>query len=1032
MLNQFVEFILKQRIFIIILTILIICYGVYAWLNIDIDAFPDVTNVQVMILTESAGLAAVDVERQVTYPIEWQMSGLPFVRQVRSLSKSGLSQVIIIFEDDVDIYFARQIVSERLQMARQNLPEGVEPELGPISTGLGEIYQYTLSSDKKNLMELRTIQDWLIAPLLRTIPGVTEVNSFGGFVKQFHAEVAPEKLTKYGLTLREIYEAVQRNNSNAAGNYIVKGWEQSYVRSIGLLTNIGDIENIVLTAEKGTPVFLRDVAEVKTGEETRQGAVTRDGKGDTVAGMVIMLKGSNSKDVVDRVKAKIPQIQAELDKEGVKIDTFYDRTSLIQACIDTVSSALFLGSLLVIAILFIFLWSFRAGLITTLSLPLCALITFIMMKSAGMSANLMSLGGLAIAIGMIADSSIVITENIIRHLSESRAGEHNLVFIATRATKEVIKPILFAVLIIIIVFFPLFTFEQTEGKMFAPLATTICFAMFSSLLVGLVIIPVMCTIVLGKRTKETGDSVVVKSIKKIYQPALLYSMHHKKLVLLVVFVLFFLSLFLLGRLGTEFIPQLDEGSIAVNIVRLPSASLEGSTIVAQELERRILKFPEVKTVVSKTGRAEISEDPMGPEQNDLYIMLKDKSEWRSGISKETLVKNISAEINKVPGLRASFSQPIALRVNELISGVKSDLAIKIFGDDLDVLQENGVKISQIMAETQGSSDVKLEQVSGFSQINIEIDRLAIAQHKLSIDDINEVIETAVGGKIATYISEGRKRFAVRIRFLFEKRKDLRALENILIPTPEGYQVTLGHIARIKELEGPAQISHEDNLRRIVVECNIRGRDTGGFVKEIQEKVKSIEKALPPGYIIQYGGQFENQQRVQKRLMLIVPVSLLLIFLLLFFSFGSIKSALLVILNVPFSLVGGVFALYLSGQYLSVPSSVGFIALFGIAVLNGVLLVSYIIQLAREGLLLEEAIIKGALLRIRPVLMTASVASFGLVPLLFSSGPGSEIQRPLATVVIGGLITSTILTLFVLPTIFHWFHKNEYGENATAD
>ena len=1021
MVERFVNFIFSQRTLITLLTCLVIAIGIYSWWTLDVDAFPDVTNIQVMILTESQGLAAVDVEQQITYPIEWQMAGLPHVREVRSLSKAGLSQVVIIFEDFVDIYFARQIVNERLQLARENLPEGVSPELGPISTGLGEIYQYTLRSDQKELMELRTIQDWMVAPQLRTIPGVTEVNSFGGFVKQYHVEVSPEKLTKFGLTLRDVLVAIQENNANAPGNFIVKGWEQSYVRSIGLIGSISDLEQIALKSEGGTPVFLKDVGEVKVGPETRQGAVTRDGKGETVAGMVIMLKGANSKNVVDEVKAKIPRIQATLEKEGVRIEPFYDRTSLIKACVETVSTALMVGGVLVVAVLFLFLWNIRAGIITASALPLSALLTFIFMKWQGISANLMSLGGLAIAIGMIVDSSIVVTENIVRHLSENDPGKRDLLSIASQSTREVVRPILFAVLIIIIVFFPLFTLEQTEGKMFRPLAIVICLAMLASLFVGLVIVPVLCSLFL-KRAEGERENVVMKAMKALYRPLLQAAMRYRKSILAGAAVLFFVSVFLAFRLGTEFIPSLDEGSIAINVVRLPSASLEGSKTVVEEIERQMMMLPEVKTVVSKTGRAEISEDPMGPEQNDIFVMLKEKDRWRSGTSKETLIGEMSTILNRIPGIRPSFSQPIALRVNELISGVKSDLAIKIFGDDLELLRENGVRISEILAETRGAQDVKLEQIAGFSHVNVEIDRSSIARHKINVSDINETIETAVGGRIASWLIEGRMKFAILLRFPYEERKDIQSMENILIPSPEGYQVPLKQLARIGEMEGPAQISHEDNLRRIVAECNIRNRDAGSFVREVQGKVKSIEKSLPSGYFIEYGGQFENQQRAQKKLMLIVPLSVLLIFFLLYVSFGSVKPAILVILNVPFAMAGGVFSLYLSNQYLSVPSSIGFIALFGIAVLNGIILISFIRDQASGGLPLEEAIVKGSLLRLRPVLMTALTAALGLIPLILSSGSGSEIQRPLATVVIGGLITSTVLTLLVLPAIYPWFHS----------
>lgn len=1023
MLERFVDIIFKQRILILFLTLLIIGVGIYSWQTLDIDAFPDVTNVQVMVLTESPGLAAVDVEQQITYPIEWQMSGLPYVRLIRSLSKSGLSQVVIVFEDFVDIYFARQVVHERLQMAKESLPEGVHPELGPISTGLGEIYQYTLESNEKDLMALRTIQDWLVAPQLRSIPGVTEVNSFGGFVKQYQIEVSPEKLIKFGLSLRDILDSIQKNNANAPGGFIVKGWEQSSVRSIGLIGNISDIENIVLKSEQGTPVLLKDIADIKVGGETRQGAVTRDGKGETVAGMVIMLKGANSRNLVQKVKAKIPQIQAMLDKEGISINTFYDRTSLIQACVQTMSNALFMGGFLVIIIVFFFLWNFRAGLITTLSLPLCAALTFIAMKWMGISANLMSLGGLAISIGMIVDSSIVVTENTVRHLSSENTAKDPLTFIVARSTKEVIKPIFFAILIIIIVFLPLFTLEQTEGKMFRPLALTICLAMLASLIVGLISVPVLCSLFL-KRNENDREGFFIRNLKKLYQPLLLAAMRHRIVIVLVAVGLFLLSVLMAFRLGTEFIPTLDEGSIAVNVVRLPSASLEGSKIVVQEIERQIMKIPEVKTVVSKTGRAEISEDPMGPEQNDIFIMLKNNGEWRSGIRKDDLIEEISAILSQIPGIRPSFSQPIALRVNELISGVKSDLAIKIFGDDLDILRENGVKISQVLAGMRGVSDVKLEQVSGYSHVNVKIDRTEIARHEINVSDVNDTIETAVGGKITSWLIEGRERFAILVRFPYEKRKDISALENILIPSSKGYQVPLKQLANIGEIEGPAQISHEKSMRRIVVECNIRDRDTGSFVKEVQQKIKGVEQALPAGYFIEFGGQFENQQRAQKRLMLIVPLSVLLILLLLYASFGSFKPALLVILNVPFALIGGVFSLYVSNQYLSVSSSVGFIALFGIAVLNGVLLVSFFRNLREGGLPLEEAIIQGSVLRLRPVLMTALTTAFGFIPLILSMGSGSEIQRPLATVVIGGLITSTCLTLLVLPAIYPWFQGKE--------
>jgi cobalt-zinc-cadmium resistance protein CzcA len=1022
MLEKMIQLVMRQRIMILLFTAVVMIAGVYSWQTIEIDAFPDATNVQVMILVEAPGLATVDVEQQITYPIESNMGGLPNVKQVRSLSKAGLAQVVVIFEDFVDIYFARQVVGERLIAAKESLPEGIEPELGPVSTGLGEIYQYTLESSTHTPMELRTIQDWVIAPQLRTIQGVTEINSFGGFVKQFHVLVKPDMLLKYGISLSQVFEAVEKNNANAGGSYILHGWEQSYVRSVGLFTGISDIEKIVLKAKDGTPVLLKDVADVEIGPETRQGAVTRDGKGESVAGMVIMLKGANSKDVVDRVKKKIPEIQANLQKEGVKLNTFYDRTSLIQACVDTVSSSLLEGGILVIIVLFIFLWDFRSGLVIALSLPVSVLMTFIMMRWAGISANLMTLGGMAIALGKVADAGIIVTENIVRHMAEETKEPVTKLKRIENALKEVAGPITFAMLIIIIVFSPLFALQQIEGKMFKPLAVTNTLLLVAALFTGLFIIPVLCYYLL-KEGKET-KSFLMRIIERIYQPVLRWAMGHAAVLVVVAVAMLGGSLYLLSKMGTEFIPQLDEGSIAINIVRLPSASLEGSKTVASEIEKRLVKIPEVTAVVSKTGRAEISEDPMGPEQTDVCIMLKNKKEWRSGITKQDLVKEISEEIDKMPGLRASFSQPIALRVNELISGVKSDVAVKIFGDDIDLLQKAGAQVSEVLSATKGAVDVKLEQVSGFFQLNVEINRADIARHGINVSDINDVIETAVGGKTATRLVEGRTSFAVVVRFPYESRKDIAALEGMLIPSPSGYMVPLGHLAKLTESESPAQVSHENSMRRIVVECNLRDRDSGSFIKEIQEKIKPIEKTLPTGYIIEYGGQFENQQRAQKTLSYIVPISILLILLLLFMSFGSIRNAILVILNVPFALVGGIFALYISGQYLSVPSSIGFIALFGVAMLDGIVLISYVQLLGENGMGVKDAIMKGAALRLRPILMTAAVAIVGLIPLLSATGPGAEIQRPLATVGIGGLITSTLLTLIVLPAIYPWFQKKQ--------
>jgi cobalt-zinc-cadmium resistance protein CzcA len=1017
MFDRLIHFVLHQRMLVVMGTLMVAGGGLFAWKSLSVDAFPDVTNVQVMILTDAPGLAPLDVEQQVTAPIELAMQGLPGVAQVRSLSKAALSQVIIGLEDGADIYFARQLVFQRLQSAREQLPDWAEPEMGPISTGLGEIYQYTLESDSHTPMELRTMQDWTIAPQLRAIPGINEVNSFGGYVKQFHVLVDQNRLLKYGITLTDVLESIARNNANAGGNFLVRDWEQAYVRSLGLIQSIEDIENIVLHARDGAPVFLRDVADVKLGPETRQGAVTRDGKGEAVAGMTIMLKDQNSKVVVDAVKKAIPKIQAGLPK-GVRINTFYDRTALIQACIRTVGDALWQGGVLVIIVLFLFLGNLRAALIVALSLPLTAFMAFMLMDWQGISANLMSLGGLAIALGMIVDASIVVCENIARHLSEKAGRGLSRMEIIYEAVREVARPVVFAILIIVVVFLPLFSLQQMEGKMFRPLALTMCFAMLGSLLVALTIIPVLCSYFMRGQGAQS-DTALVRLVKRGYLPVLAFALRRPKTLVAAAAAILAGSLALVPLLGTEFLPQLDEGAIAINVVRLPSASLEGSVAAGTEIERRLLaRFPEVRTVVTKTGRAEISEDPMGPEQNDVFVMLHPKEEWKSKRSKPELVAAMQEELAVIPGIRMSFSQPIALRVNELISGIKSDLAIKFFGPDLEILRQNANRAAALMQGIRGAEDVKVEQVSGFPQVEIVVDRKAIARHKINIADINEIVETAVGGKAATTVVEEQKRFAVLVRFPVELRRDIPELERLLVPSPEGARIPLGELATIREVEAPAQVSRENGMRRVVVECNIRGRDMGSFVAEAREAIQPVVAAMPEGYFSDIGGQFENQQRAMRRLSIVVPVSLLLIFLMLFSAFNSMKGALLVLVNLPFALIGGILILALMKIPLSVSASIGFIALFGIAVENGTLLVSFFEQLRREGLSPREAVLRGCDLRLRPLLMTALTTLLGLLPLIWATGSGSEIQRPLAAVVLGGLASAMLLTLVVLPALYY--------------
>ncbi len=987
MLEKLIHFVLQQRMLVILGTLILTGAGLFAWKTLPVDAFPDVTNIQVMILAKAPGLTAVDVEERVSYPIEQVMGGLPKVKQVRSLSKAGLSQVVIVFEDGVDTYWTRQVVFERLAMARSELPPGVEPELGPISTGLGEILQYTVDSDTRDPMELRTIQDWLIKPRLKPIPGVNEVNSFGGSVKQYQVLVSPERLLNYGLTANDVVEAVEHNNANAGGGVLVNGWEQFYLRGVGLLQDIPDIGQIVLRADDGTPVYLRDVADIAIGAEPRQGAVTRNGQGEAVAGMIIMLKGENSHDVVNRVKDAIAKLDNSLP-EDVRLNVFYDRTSLIEACRSTVVNATLEGCLFVILVLFLFVAELRTSLIVVISLPLTFFASFIVMGRLGMSANLMSLGGLAFSVGMVVDASIVVVENVRRRLAHAPADADRRQTVAN-AVIEVARPVAFAALIVVVILVPLFTLQGIEGKMFAPLALTMLIALFTSLAVALTIIPVLSAAFLKQAPeKEFG---FIRRFHEWYLRVLL--------------------------VGTEFMPPLDEGAIAINVVRLPNASLDGSALVAGMIEQRLKKFPEIETVVSKTGRAEISEDPMGPEQTDVFIMLKPHSRWKTGRDKTALVAAIAEDLAVIPGIRLSFSQPIALRVNELISGVKSDLAVKVFGPDLTVLKEFADRVAPVMREVSGAEDVRVEQVSGAEQIDVVINREAVARYGINVEDVNAEIETALAGKVAGTLIEGQRRIAIAVRFPESARADIAQIERLLILGSNGQRVPLAQLADIRRVEAPAQVSRENSIRRVVVEANVRGRDLGGFVHDVQTGLAPLIRELPPDYFVEYGGQYENQQRAMRQLSFVVPMALLLILVLLYMALGSISSSLLVLLNLPFALIGGIVAVVAFRMPLSVSAAVAFIVLLGIAVQNGVILVAFFRQLRERGRSVTETIREGCDLRFRPLLMTALTSFIGHLPMLYAAGSGADIQKPLAVVVMGGLVTSTLLTLIVLPTIY---------------
>jgi len=1013
MLDKLIHFVLHQRMLVILGTLILAGAGLFAWKTLPVDAFPDVTNIQVMILAKAPGLTAVDVEERVSYPIEQVMGGLPKVKQVRSLSKAGLSQVVIVFEDGVDTYWTRQVVFERLAMARGELPPDVEPELGPISTGLGEILQYTVDSDTRDPMELRTIQEWLIKPRLKPIPGVNEVNSFGGSVKQYQVLVSPERLLNYGLTAKDVVEAVERNNANAGGGILVSGWEQFYLRGVGLLQDIPDIGRIVLRADDGTPVCLRDVADIVIGAEPRQGAVTRDGQGEAVAGMIIMLKGENSHDVVNRVKDAIAKLGGALP-EDVRLNVFYDRTSLIEACRSTVVNATLEGCLFVVLVLFLFVAELRTSLIVVISLPLTFFASFIVMRWLGVSANLMSLGGLAFSVGMVVDASIVVVENVRRRLAHAPADADKRSIVAG-AVIEVARPVAFSVLIVVVILVPLFTLQGIEGKMFAPLAMTLLIALFTSLAVALTIIPVLSAAFLKPAPeKEFG---FIRRFHEGYLRVLDRAVARPRFTLGVAAAALVAAIALVPLVGTEFMPPLDEGAIAINVVRLPNASLDGSARVATAIEQRLRKFSEIETVVSKTGRAEISEDPMGPEQTDVFIMLKPRRQWKSGRDKTELVEAIQKDLAVIPGLRLSFSQPIALRVNELISGVKSDLAVKVFGPDLAVLKEFSDRLAPVMRAVRGAEDVRVEQISGAEQIDVVINREAVARYGINVEDVNAVIETAVAGKVAGTLIEGQRRIAVVVRFPEADRADLAQIERLLIPAPNGQRVPLAQLAEVRVVEAPAQVSRENGIRRVVVEANVRGRDLGGFVRDVQESLAPLIKELPPDYFVEYGGQYENQQRAMRQLALVVPMALLLILVLLYLALGSVSSSLLVLLNLPFALIGGIVAVVAFRMPLSVSAAVAFIVLLGIAVQNGVILAAFFRQLRDRGRSVDETIREGCDLRFRPLLMTALTSFIGHLPMLYATGAGADIQKPLAVVVMGGLITSTLLTLIVLPTIY---------------
>lgn len=1026
MLNRLIEFSLKERLATAGLIMMLAAIGFYSLQHIPIDSLPDVTNNQVQIITEARGLSPVEVEKLVTYPIETALNGLPRTLELRSISKYGLSVVTVVFEDDVDKFFARQLVLERISSLRGQLPDvASEPILGPMSSALGEIYQYQVKGDAYTPTELRTIQDYVIKPQLKTVAGVTEVNSFGGFVKQYHVVVDPLKLQTFRMTIGDVFEALERSNSIVSGNYIEKNQEQYIIRGLGQAKSLRDLELTLIRSTDNVPIYVCDVAEVKVGKEIRQGAVTRDREGEIVTGIVMMMRGENSRAVIARIQEKIDALNRTLSQQGIRIESFYDQTELVQGTIRTVVTNLTEGGLLVVLVLVTLLGNLRAALIVAAVIPLSMLCTFIGMNGLGLSANLMSLG--AIDFGMVVDGSVVMMENIMRHLHH-KPNEERLQAILESA-KEVARPIFFGVLIIIMVYVPILSLQGMEGKLFSPMAIAVGFAVLGSLFLALTFVPMTASIALPNKIQEK-ENPLLHWLYPHYIRWLSLAMNHRKRTMLIALTILLLTLSAVPFMGGEFVPELDEGNILIELKRLPSITLDESIQQAEKVAAILRRFPEVKTVVCKTGRPDIANDYMGVQETDVFVILNNKRTWREGLSKQRLIEEMhTAILPHVSGMYVNFTQPIAMRVNELVSGSKGDVAVKIFGEDYAKLKRYAEAVEKIANEIEGTASVLVEQVSGQPYLNISIDREEIARYNIPVDKVQLAIETALGGKVATEVLEGQRRVAVVVRYKPSARRDLDEIGNVMIPIPNSSSfLPLRQLATLTLEEGPAQVSHEHTQRRLVVECNIVGRDLSSYVEDLQSRIDDVLK-LETGYFIVYGGQFENQARASERLMLVVPMSLFIIFVLLYMAFGEARYALLVFANLPFALVGGVLALLLRGMPLSVTAGIGFIALFGVAVLNGIVLVSYInehLKFQQENL--RDIILNACKVRLRPVLMTALVASLGFLPMAISTSEGAEVQRPLATVVIGGLITSTLLTLFVLPTMFEWLEERRLARH----
>jgi heavy metal efflux system protein len=1026
MINALIRFSISNKLIVLLVVAIMAAAGTYSLIHLPIDAVPDVTNVQVQVLTGAPSLAPLEIERQITFPVEVAMSGLPNVEEIRSVSKFGISNVTIVFSDSTDIYFARQLVLERLATAREQIPPNIgAPEMGPIATGLGEIYQYEVKAaggNKYSATDLRTIHDWNIRRQLMGVPGVTEVNAHGGFGKQYEVKLSPEKLQSYGLTLRAVYEAVTRNNGTVGGGYIEKGAEQYLLRGVGLVENTEDIGNIVVkTGKEGVPVFVKDLGEIVEGKAIRQGAVSADGEGEIVTGMAIMLKGENSRTVAGRVSERIAEIRKTLPP-GISIEPFYDRTALVKRAIGTVTTNLVEGAILIIIVLLLLLGNWRGAVLVATIIPLAMLFAAILMRLFNVSGNLMSLG--ALDFGLIVDGAVVMVENAVRRRAEAQhekspePPEHTIL----NACLEVARPVVFAVAIIAIVYLPILSLRGIEGKMFVPMALTVVFALLGSLLLSLTYVPAMLALTLRSRVSEK-ESFLIRWSKQIYRPALAFVMRFRLSVLAGAIVLVLISGVIFPFLGGEFIPRLDEGDIMIETMLLPSISLTQAMKTTTQVEKVGRTFPEVRQVVSKCGAPAVANDSMSINQCDVFVLLHPREEWKTGRTKEELVEAMSKKLEaEVPDAASfGFMQPIEMRVNELIAGTRGDVAVKLFGDDLDILAKKGEEIERALALVPGAVETRAETTTGLPQLQVKANRAAIARYGLNVEDVNDLVESIFAGKKAGEVFEGEQRFDLVLRLNENASETVESVRGLMLTASTGQRVPLTEVADVSLVESAAQISRDDTRRRIVVSTNVRDRDVASFVQEAKERIEKDVK-LPPGYFIKWGGGFENLERATNRLLLVVPVALFLIFILLFTTFNSAKQALLIYTGIPFAIVGGVMALALRGMPFSISAGVGFIALFGVAVLNGVVMVSYINKLREQGKSLPDAVMEGAMTRLRPVLMTALVASLGFIPMAIATSAGSEVQRPLATVVIGGLITSTLLTLLILPTVYGWFER----------